>query len=535
MALRDNELARREDGRLELRPRPLRVRWSLGDLETADGHDLRATFTCSARALPDATERRMLDEVLLGSQYAVNDQDLAKHFEPALHAAAAKAAQKHPAPQWLDDGTMAGELTESLRKAAATVAFDCGVELMPPFNLELESPSYQQALARARQQALAEKQTAEQVGHVQRAAGLLKEFQAIRDAAPELSPGRVLERVSPADRGAVLQTLLLASAGEGRAEQPWAVAGPYLVRVSIGPEARAPELFPLPPAAGPLRSVQPARVHGRRKLLVGARGGFLLVDAENPAEAQVFADQFRESSLGFNRVVYWGERQGYAATHGDAGVVCWRPDANDSPAAALRPEQLGLRASAAGSSGGTTSFEGAQSPGPRNLQVLDDDTLIFSAGGKVFTTDLREASPLEGHSTSDVVAILPEERRMVIVHEDGTICTVDRASRQVECVLRRSTRVRSAGALPWLGSNRILLAADPGAVECVGLDDPVVTQYQSRHPGLRAVAGSADAVAGISSDRQRLLLWHSWDGRQPVSEIYLTGLTRHRVADVDFG
>src|SRR5258707_7415710 len=79
MSLRDNELARREDGRVELRPRPLRVRWTLGELRSADGHELRANFTCSARALPDATERRMLEEILLGSRYAVSDDDLSRH------------------------------------------------------------------------------------------------------------------------------------------------------------------------------------------------------------------------------------------------------------------------------------------------------------------------------------------------------------------------------------------------------------------------------------------------------------------------
>jgi len=61
-----------------------------------------------------------------------------------------------------------------------------------------------------------------------------------------------------------------------------------------------------------------------------------------------------------------------------------------------------------------------------------------------------------------------------------------------------------------------------------------VTQYASPHRGLRAVAAAADTVAGVSGDRQRLILWKSWDGRKPFAEIHLANVARHRVADICF-
>jgi hypothetical protein len=501
----------------------------LKDLVTADGHELRASFACSARALPEATERRMLEEVLLGGRYAVSDVDVSKHFEPRMHGAAAKAAQNHPVAQWLGDGT-AAEMTEALRGAAVAVAFDCGVEILPPFTLDMTSPTFQQQQLRARQQALAEKQTAEQVEQVQRAAGLLKQFQEIRSAAPELSPGRVLEQISGSDRGAVLQTLLLASAKEKAGEQLWAVAGPYLVRMDRTEAGMKPQLFPLTPELGPLRSVQGAVIEGKRRLLIGARLGFMSVDPGNPSDTRIFRDDPpTDSSLGFSRVVYRGEQYGYAASHGAAGIVCWAGKEDEKPVAALRAESVGVRA---------VSTEGSvegQAAGPRNLQVLDGGWLMFSAGGKLFVTDGTEARDLGSPSAAEIVGVLPDEARMIVVHEDGTICTVDRGTREVKCVVRGSVRVKSAGILPWLGSVRVLLAEEVGPVSCVGIDDPLVTQYQSPHRGLRTVAGSRELVAGISPDRQRLLVWNSWDGRQPLTEIYLTGVTRHRIADVDFG
>jgi hypothetical protein len=80
----------------------------------------------------------------------------------------------------------------------------------------------------------------------------------------------------------------------------------------------------------------------------------------------------------------------------------------------------------------------------------------------------------------------------------------------------------------------MLLVDTDGAIDCVGFDDPLITQYVSQHRGLRLVAASQQLVAAISSDRQRIILWNSWDGRAPCAEVHVTGIARHRVADVEF-
>jgi len=528
MSLRNNELARRQDGRVELRAQPLRVRWMLDGLVTSDGHELRADFTCSARALPEPSERRMLEEVLLGSRYSLNDDDLARHFEPALTAAAGKAAEKHSAADWTA-GDLKGEMVEVIRSAAQSVAFACGVELLAPFDLELQSPSFQQERLRKMQHSLVEQSAAERMQHVQRATELLKQFHSLRQAAPELAPGQVLQQISPADRGQVLQMLLLAAAKENGLERLWAVAGPYLVDVNVHEGSADPQLHPLPPDLGPLRSVQPASIDGRPKLLIGARSGFMIVDPANLSDVQPYADQI-DSQLGFNRVLYWGAGRGYIASHGQAGIVRWDPSQRDQAAAALRPDRFG--SAELMQSGGSAS---AQTAGPRNLQVLDDSALVFSAGNRLLLTDLQKVETIQTASVAPVSAIVPSNGQLVVVHEDGTICSLKRGTRKLTCLTRRGARVCSAGSLPWLGSSRLLLAGENGAVDCMGLDDPLLTQYQSPHRGLRSISGCGEFVAGISSDRQRLIVWPAWEGRQPIAEIYLTGLTRHRIADIDFG
>jgi hypothetical protein len=100
---------------------------------------------------------------------------------------------------------------------------------------------------------------------------------------------------------------------------------------------------------------------------------------------------------------------------------------------------------------------------------------------------------------------------------------------------RPAARLSDAALMPWLTSARVLLTTPDGPVFCVGIDDALVTQYTSPHIGVRTTVGSAGKVAALAPDRQRIILWNAWDPRRPAGEIYLTGLTRHRTADIAFG
>src|SRR3954469_9990847 len=117
MPLLNNEIARRENGRLEIRSTPVRVRWNLDDLVTADGHRLHCTFTCSVAALSDPSERRMLEEVFLGRSRAVTSDARVEHFAPGLRAAAARLADQYTAEQWVK-GDLKQPMTDAIRDAA---------------------------------------------------------------------------------------------------------------------------------------------------------------------------------------------------------------------------------------------------------------------------------------------------------------------------------------------------------------------------------------------------------------------------------
>ena len=212
MPLQAHELARRESGALILRDQPIRVRWTFQHLTTSDAHGLSCTFAASVAAVPENIERRMLAEVLLADRDTLTADDIAAHFLPALQPAAAGIVSNLPVEELLTPDTRSrGTLLDALKTAARPVAFACGLELLAPFALEFQSDSFQRQKLRSMQQTLMEQERSGEIQHLERAAELLKKFEAIRRSAPDLSAGRVLDQISPADRGMMLRTLQLAA------------------------------------------------------------------------------------------------------------------------------------------------------------------------------------------------------------------------------------------------------------------------------------------------------------------------------------
>ena len=536
------ELARRYEGTVIVRPQPLRLTWRFDDLVTSDGHRLFLRFTCGIRAIDDPAQKQMLAETFLQGDPTADDRRVVEHFAPALRAEAGRAVERQTISHWLsDDGQSA--LAAALRAAADGVAFACGVEALPPLSVDLQSPTLDRQRIDQMQRSLAERRAEDQLGHFQRAAQLLKQFDELRRTAPGIAPAELLRQISPSDQGPLLQMLLLARGRNTAPSTLWAVAGNSLVRTQTAPSSDGvsrtaqSQLTKLPDALGPLRSVRIAQRDGRAVLLIGARSGVMVLDPARSDAPATYADSVT-SNLGFNRAVLWGDE--IWACHGEAGLVCWEAGQGAAPSVTIRPAELPVpmpTAPAAASSAMTTGLSlspGASLPGVRNLQVLDEQRLIFSCRHTVlaYGRDGRITALASDHRC-DVVAILPVGDRVLVVHEDGLVAIRDRSSLSPLSQSRPAGRVVSAAIMPWLGGWRLLLASADGPVFCVAPEDPLVTQYRSAYRGIRSIVAAEDLVAGISPDRQRLVLWDAWEPARPACEVPIFPLAHHRLADLD--
>lgn len=494
------------NGEVRVRPEAARAQMALRSLSCADSHSLDLLFSCSIAALDEPAERAVLAETFLNDRDSVGADDIAAHFAPKLFHALSATIQSKPVEHWTTE-TARSELIELLREAAKPVAFACGVDLLAPFELSVLSPTLERQRLEAAQRELVEQRVEGQARHVARAAELLRQFQSMRDAAPQLSPGKLLEQISAADRGSMLQTLLLAS-GAQQGGTLYAVAGPNLLRIDARQSPARCEVIPLPTTLGPLRSVQPS--DDGPALLIGAQAGVMRVEPDRPTDAVCFADREIASSLGFNAVVRIGEL--LIATHGEAGIVAWATDQPDKPLWTIR----------------------SKGQGPRNPVRLDDSRVLCSAGSALLVVDRTGVPNAVESSGLSVIFIAMEAETVVVVRSDGTIDRLDRVSLSPISSIRSTGEVTAGATLRWLGTTRLLLATTDGPVACIGHDDPLVTHYQSVHRGLRAVAATGDLIAGISPDRQRIVYWKSWDARQPSGEVHVASVARHRAADVCF-
>jgi len=501
--LREGELAARANGQIELHAGIVRVQWDLPELITADGYAVRGRFTCNLRLLSDPNEMKMLAEALLSTRSVVSVADVIEHFSPSIRAAAQHHAPACSAEEMLTDiGRQ--NFTSVLLEAAKPIAFVSGLELMPPILLELDCPALGQ-------QRFAQRRAAEQAEQLQRSAQLLEQFQVIRRSAPDLPAGQILQRISPADQAGLLRSLLLASAAT--ADRLWAAAGPNLIEIPAGPSP-TPRLIPLPGDLGPLRSV---RGSAEGWLLLGGRGGVAKVQPDSSAPAPLYRDPQVLSQLGFNGAVIPPRGDRLWASHGEAGLICWDLDRPDQPRCAIRPGSA------------QDAFASA-----RNLAVLDQDRLIFSAGPHLMVVLPDDSVRRMGTGPADILAIFVQPQRIVVVREDGQICVHGHVDLAETARQTRAGRLSAAGALPWLGESRLLLAGVDGPILCVALDDDLTTQYASAHLAPRIVAGSAARVAAVTSDRQRLILWDSWLGHEPGAQLHLAAVAKHRIADLAF-
>src|SRR5205085_10236474 len=131
-----------------------------------DGHSLRGVMGISIRAIDRPAELQLLEESLMDGAAAVTLRMVQAHFEQRLRAAAADAVRAAAAEELLAD-VGRNHLSEILLAAARRIAFASGLEVLPPCQIELDSPS----LARQRIEQM--QRQAEQ----QRQAGRLEQFQ----------------------------------------------------------------------------------------------------------------------------------------------------------------------------------------------------------------------------------------------------------------------------------------------------------------------------------------------------------------------
>jgi hypothetical protein len=504
MAFSPVELARRTGEEVWFSDSPVQITLSLTDLVSSDGHRIHATLRGGVAVPGNDIDRRMLVEVLLRDRDILLPVDAVSYLTTHALAPTRDFMTEKTGSHMLSPAGRA-ELLAFLRAICERAAFACGIELVEPIELDVQSPTLSADLHRAADRARAESDATARARHLQH----LAELSAILKQTP---PELVLQTVNEADRAMALAALL--APNDKRATPLFAVAGEKIIRWNPA-DGTTPAVVAMDDLdIGAFRSIQSIQIDSHPNLAIGGQNGVALLDLafENPIS---FTDSESASRLGFNAVAVLASSDEIWATHSERGIVCWQRSKNAAP---LRIH----------------SIDDNPQPGARNLVALAGDRLAFSAQNRVFVCSEVGIEEIYA-GAADVVALVPDDRLLNVIHEDGQWTALERRTWRKVSQQATGGPVSAATGLPWPGGVRLLLARRDGAVDCLGTQDTLVTRYASRHLGLRSLTATQGWIAGATTDRQRIILWRAADGQAAADEIHAASLTGHRVADICFG
>lgn len=485
--MNEDVLARRVGGAIELRARPMALAIALDPpMAARDGATVNGTVTLEVSPGPSPADRQLIADELLPDRPFVTHGALVARFGPAVREAAGRVIGALDAPAVVAP-TGCDAIADATRRAADRIAFSLGLIIAGAVRVELRCPALEQAKRHARR-----------LAEIDRAAEIAARFASLRQANPDVSPASLLERLHPGERDAIAAGVLAADVA---AATVWVVAGSTLLWAVIptdGPPATGMRLAL--DQFGPLRCIRRIGAAGGARLAIGARGGVMLLDPDDPGQMQAFASASL-SQRGFNAVGIDGAR--LLATHGEIGLVAWSLQ-----------EGIELRRWTVDSAVDVVAS-------PAGVIVATRRALLHPRGDA-----LHELATCD----ADVIALAGDGAATHALLADGQVLSVS-PSAPTRRTARRAEVTAAAGWDSPIGY-RIVRATGAAGVEAFGLDDSIVTHFLSPHAGLRMVAAGDGLVAGVSADRQRLIVWRASEPRQPAGEINITAVTGHRVAGI---
>ncbi|MGC4032138.1 MAG: hypothetical protein QM754_10480 [Tepidisphaeraceae bacterium] len=461
--------ARRDSGRVVFRDGPTSLPVSIGNLRSADGHDVALHLRVSVRAVDRAADVQLFAEQFLTGRDSVAAEELAGHFRGALTSAAAEWVAAHAAADAVD---RPADLAEHLRKQADAAAFGCGIELVHPWQLSADSVSLRAERDReqAQRRALAEAQ------HSARLA--------------ESLAGAPVDRLPSSDLAALLPSLLAARP----AVDVLISAGPNLVVIDAANDLR---VIAAPPAIGPLRSVR--QLNDGTIALGGTSGVAVLSSGFETTRVLAGGG---DSGRGYNAVAGLPGR--LFATHGELGLTAW-DDAGNARVFATPAAARGV--------------------------VTVGDSVWLAAGNAVCRFDGDAVLPvLDGQSR--LLSLLVIGRRVIAVREDGTVQTIDPDRGQVVAEFRHRSAIVAAAPLEVDPVQAIVFAGDRGEIEAVTPDGKSLGLIAPRTPGVRMLALVGSRITTITADRTSVLL-HRPAAFESAETLNILARTGYHITDVN--
>ncbi|HPF37105.1 MAG TPA: hypothetical protein P5081_00260 [Phycisphaerae bacterium] len=509
---------------LFVRTTPFECAYDFADFESADGFRFTGRVEMTVLVMTDRTELASFKRELIGSGRSVNVERLRRHCEEAVQAGLAKFLASRPAEElvrpdvWNDfDGVLAESFSQ--------VGFSSGLALGRDPRLSLKSLAFEESRTEAKaadirrqreeeEQRRREEAAAARHRHLADIGSMLAKVREMADTTGALDVAEMIRSFSADQRGDLYQGLLSMDRDARPTKYALVATGSSLLWFDPADpqEFRRKQKFP-DADIGQLRSVRVVESMGATRILVGARNGVLVLDAEGEPLYTCVLHGRPELRGGFNASTMIGTD--VYATHSEVGLVRWRKDAPETAIHCLDHLTEGCH-----------SVRDVQRDDAGRIW-LGIDNIVVSWNPKEDDSDHAAGAPAE------VTTLAVADGYAIAGLKNGAIVRWTIGDMKRMETLRRQTGgpVRSVSWLSGGGVPRLLVGDSRPYLELMVLGDAYQGQYRCFHE-MRWGFAAEDIVVGVNERRDIFIIWKKNTPDQPAAHVSVRRLTGRSIQDV---
>lgn len=502
---------------------PFQLDYDIGGLSSKDGYEFSACVSMAVQAVPDRAELDQLRRQLLGSRNRADLADLRRHCEETVRTALARFVRDRDAANLIDSQCW-NDFDAVLAEHFQPLGFASGLALGRDVRARFASPSY----ADARRQKDAQSRRQEQLSadlqiraasqqarrqHLAELAVMIDQVKAAAAKEPNLAVSDLIKSFDITRRGDLYRALLAASPASAKSESILVVAGQELLWFTPARVDKPTRRQIIPDDLGPLRSVRSARRGESPIILVGARYGLHVFDAEGGSrQAYPFADR-PDIRGGVNAATLLDDR--FYATHSEVGLTCWELGRPSTPASCLQDLTAGCKS-------------------VRDVQTDAVGRIWLAADAKVIGwSPATNAKPIVLTAPSTVQSLALADDLVYAGLDNGVIVSWT-AAEPHDMDLIRPPGGEPVHSLEWLsggGAPRLLIADKRPYLTLQVLGDTYHAEYRWTQP-LRWAFAAEDLIVGVSDSRDQLIFWRADTPEEPTATLPIGRLCGHSVQDV---
>ncbi len=502
------------------------VQWVENDVASEDGFRFRCDVAARVALLAEQGELISFQKSLLGNRPLATRADLAKYLQPTVRKALATLADAKSAA-FLTDASSRVQIEQAVREELEGVCFAAGLVIESGPHVQLDSPAYRQ-VQRAHEASvtlthefeaakpLRDARAAAQRQHVDHLSDVLSRLRQLAASSPGASVPQLIQTFSEKERAELYQSLFAQDVPATRTKWVVVAAGDQVLFFEDGNFKEPARRLKIAGAAGPVRSVQAARLDGNPILFLGAATGVYRLPLDRVEPDRVYQVPNAPSVRGgFNSVVMVGDR--LIAAHSELGLWQWPANETGSGRALFESMTRGAKA-------------------VRNLAVLNQD-VYCAIDDHVIRWAANESDSqchrFEGAGAT-ITSLCPTVDGLFAGTSEGDIWRWDWAnSSHPDRVYRGAGRaVESIAAQSSLGIQRLFFADTSISAQAQVVGDSYTCRYEAGGQTIRRIDVADDMIVATNEPRDRLIIWSPGQPDRPSAVVPVGAMVQRSIQDV---